>query len=178
LDADAAAVRQFVRDGFELLIAQSLSKNMGLYGDRVGVLSLVTASEQTAARALSQLKVIVRGLYSNPPGHGAKIAAVILNDAALRAQWVSEVKQMAERLLRVRRTLFEGLRDRVPGDWTHVMRQRGMFSFSGLSPKQTDYLREKHHVYMLRNGRISLAGLRLADIDFLVAAIADTIAHA
>lgn len=170
---DAFAPRYFVEQGHQIALCQSFAKNMGLYGERVGAFSLTTESKEEKARVDSQLKIIIRPLYSNPPVHGARIAATILNDPKLNAQWESEVKGMAERIIKMRSVLYEKLTNelKTPGDWSHIKSQIGMFSFTGLSPAQTKALAEKAHIYMTADGRISMAGLNSHNVGYFAESV-------
>src|SRR5699024_737311 len=105
IDRDAAAVRLFIEEGHQLVLAQSFAKNMGLYGERVGAFTTVCSSQEEAAKVMSQLKILIRPLYSNPPVHGARIASMIMNDAALRTQWLKDVREMAQRIISMRTKL-------------------------------------------------------------------------
>eukprot|EP00195_Chlamydomonas_chlamydogama_P011440 CAMPEP_0202901242 /NCGR_PEP_ID=MMETSP1392-20130828/14143_1 /ASSEMBLY_ACC=CAM_ASM_000868 /TAXON_ID=225041 /ORGANISM="Chlamydomonas chlamydogama, Strain SAG 11-48b" /LENGTH=435 /DNA_ID=CAMNT_0049587777 /DNA_START=77 /DNA_END=1384 /DNA_ORIENTATION=+ len=175
LDKDAYAPRLFVDRGLEVIVAQSYSKNLGLYGERVGALVVVTENKDVASRVLSQLKRIARAIYSNPPTHGARIAAEVVNDKELFDEWKAEMQGMAGRIARVRGELRAALEVKYPGkDWSFVTSQIGMFSFTGLSPAQVDNMTNKWHVYMTRDGRISLAGLNSAKVDYLANAIVDS----
>ncbi|ESK87894.1 aspartate aminotransferase [Moniliophthora roreri MCA 2997] len=164
---DAFAVRYFVAQGHQVALAQSFAKNMGLYGERVGAFSLTTSDPDEKARVDSQLKIIIRPMYSNPPIHGARIANAILSDSTLYSQWEGEVKGMADRIIGMRETLYNMLTHdlKTPGEWSHIKRQIGMFSFTGLTTPQTKALAEKAHVYMTADGRISMAGLNAGNIE-------------
>jgi aspartate aminotransferase len=130
IDYDAFAPRHFVSEGHQIALCQSFAKNMGLYGERVGAFSLVTANPEEKARVDSQLKIVIRPMYSNPPLHGARIASTILGSPELNAQWEGEVKGMADRIISMRDTLYDSLTDlNTPGDWTHIKKQIGMFRF-------------------------------------------------
>jgi len=132
IDKDAFAVRQFVKDGHQMLVAQSYSKNMGLYGERVGALSIISDSKDDTERVMSQLKIVIRRMYSNPPKHGAYIASKVLNQPDLRQLWLKEVKGMADRIIKMRETLVENLRkDGSQHNWKHITDQIGMFCFTG-----------------------------------------------
>jgi len=135
---DAFAVRHFVSQGHQIALAQSFAKNMGLYGERVGAFSLTTQDAGEKARVDSQLKIIVRPMYSNPPVHGARIANAILGDQALYGEWEKEVKGMAERIINMRERLYETLTHRLktPGEWGHVKSQIGMFRWVAASRSQ------------------------------------------
>ena len=141
LDKDAQAVRYFIDEGFECLIAQSYAKNFGLYNERIGCLSVVTKNKEGAAEASSQLCKIIRGNYSNPPAFGARIVSTVLNDSQLREEWlllsylrVQQLKSMANRIIEMRQALFSNLTSlKTPGQWNHIVDQIGMFSFTGLT---------------------------------------------
>ncbi|PCH33598.1 hypothetical protein WOLCODRAFT_22108 [Wolfiporia cocos MD-104 SS10] len=164
---DAFALRHFVSAGHQVALAQSFAKNMGLYGERVGAFSLVAADAEEKARLESQLKIVIRPMYSNPPLHGARIASTILNNEKLYADWLSEVKGMAERIISMRERLYDNLVGlNTPGGWGHIKSQIGMFSFTGLTTPQTQKLAEKAHIYMTADGRISMAGLNAHNIDY------------
>ncbi|EJD51900.1 hypothetical protein AURDEDRAFT_111475 [Auricularia subglabra TFB-10046 SS5] len=170
---DAFAVRHFVKEGHQVALAQSFAKNMGLYGERVGAFSLVTADPEEKARVDSQLKIVIRPMYSNPPIHGALIASTILGSPELYSQWEGEVKGMAERIISMREHLYNSLTNelKTPGEWGHIKSQIGMFSFTGLSPAQTKALAEKAHVYMTADGRISMAGLNTGNIGYFAESV-------
>jgi len=169
---DTFAVREFVKDGHEIAICQSFSKNFGLYGQRVGVLSMITSSKEEASRVESQLKILARPMYSNPPIHGARIVSSILSDAKLRQQWEVDVKEMAERIIKMRSLLRKELENLgSKHKWNHITDQIGMFCFSGLTPEQVDRLTNEFHIYLTRNGRISMAGVTTKDIPYLAKAI-------
>lgn len=178
LEADAYAIRLFDSLGFEFFLAQSFAKNMGLYGERVGGFYAVTSTASEATRVLSQVKVIVRSLYSSPPSHGARIAATILNDTELLNEWKAELKSMADRILEMRRVLHQALLDnKTPGDWSHIVNQIGMFSYTGLKPNQVEVLVKKYHIHLLGNGRISMAGLNAKSAKYLADAIHDAVTN-
>ncbi|KAL6302173.1 pyridoxal phosphate-dependent transferase [Sparassis latifolia] len=164
---DAFAVRHFVSEGHQVALSQSFAKNMGLYGERVGAFSLTTADAEERARVESQLKIVIRPMYSNPPLHGARIASTILNQAELYGEWETEVKSMAERIISMRHKLYDNLVSlNTPGEWSHIKSQIGMFSFTGLTTPQTKELAEKAHIYMTADGRISMAGLNGHNVDY------------
>ncbi|KAK1232668.1 aspartate transaminase aat1 [Marasmius sp. AFHP31] len=164
---DAFAVRHFVSQGHQVALAQSFAKNMGLYGERVGAFSITARDPEEKARVDSQLKIVIRPMYSNPPIHGARIANAILSDSALYKEWEGEVKYMADRIIGMRETLYNMLTHelKTPGEWGHIKSQIGMFSFTGLTTPQTKALAEKAHVYMTADGRISMAGLNAGNIQ-------------
>ncbi|OCH96464.1 PLP-dependent transferase [Obba rivulosa] len=164
---DAFAVRHFVAAGHEIALSQSFAKNMGLYGERVGAFSVIAEDPEQKARIESQLKIVIRPMYSNPPLHGARIAGTILNRPELYTEWEQEVKGMADRIISMRERLYDNLvRLQTPGEWGHIKRQIGMFSFTGLTQPQTKALAEKAHIYMTADGRISMAGLNNGNIDY------------
>ncbi|KAJ3737177.1 glutamic oxaloacetic transaminase AAT1 [Lentinula guzmanii] len=170
---DAFAVRHFVAEGHQVALAQSFAKNMGLYGERVGAFSLTTADPEEKARVDSQLKIVIRPMYSNPPLHGARIANAILANEALYGEWETEVKGMADRIISMREKLYNILTHdlKTPGEWGHIKSQIGMFSFTGLTPAHTQVLAEKAHVYMTRDGRISMAGLNSGNIEHFATSV-------
>jgi len=171
-EADAFALRHFVSEGVPLALAQSFAKNFGLYGERVGVLSMICGDEEEAARVLSQLKIIIRPMYSSPPASGARIVKQVLSQPALEAQWRVECKTMADRIIEMRSALREGLATAgSTKDWAHVTNQIGMFCFTGLLPDQVDRLREEFHVYITRDGRISMAGINRANVAYVAEAV-------
>ncbi|CAG0983640.1 aromatic-amino-acid transaminase [Burkholderiales bacterium] len=173
IDADGAVVRRFGATPGPLLVASSFSKSFSLYGERVGALTVLTASRDEAGRALSQLKRLVRTNYSNPPTHGGKIVATVLNSPELRALWESELGAMRERIRKMRSLLVERLRARVPGsDFSFMLQQRGMFSYSGLTKAQVERMRAEHAVYAIDTGRICVAALNTKNVDVVAEAIA------
>ncbi|CAN6540062.1 unnamed protein product [Malus baccata var. baccata] len=172
LDGDAQSVRRFAADGGECLIAQSYAKNMGLYGERVGALSIVCKNADVASKVESQLKLVIRPMYSNPPIHGASIVATILKDRDLFNEWTIELKAMADRIISMRHQLFESLRAKgTPGDWSHIIKQIGMFTFTGLNSEQVAFMTKEYHIYMTSDGRISMAGLSSRTVPHLTEAI-------
>jgi len=172
MEQDAYVIRMFVDRGWECFIAQSYSKNLGFYGERLGSLIVVTSNEDEASRVRSQLKRIIRALYSNPPSYGAKVAAHIMTTPALFAEWEDDVRAMSKRLQTMRRELYEALiKNETPGDWSHIKTQIGMFSYLGLTKEQVKLLVEKHHMYLTSNARISIAGLSSRTVPYLADAI-------
>jgi len=176
LDADGAAVRMFANTGMPLFVATSFSKSFSLYGERVGSLNVVAASSDESARVLSQIKRLVRANYSNPPTHGSKIVSTILANPELRTLWEQELGQMRERIKSMRKLLVEKIHARVPGvDFSFIMRQRGMFSYSGLTKEQVVRMREEFAVYAIESGRICVAALNTRNVDYSADAIAKVI---
>jgi aspartate/tyrosine/aromatic aminotransferase len=173
---DAAGIMALCRPSQEMLIANSFSKNFGLYNERVGALTVVTSSSETAEKALSHVKRCIRTNYSNPPAHGAAIVTTVLNDPELRAQWEQEVKAMRGRINRMRHLLADTLATKGANhDFSFIKRQRGLFSFSGLTREQVDILREKYSIYMVRSGRINVAGITTSNIDRICQSIAEVL---
>ena len=173
---DAAGLRELCRPGLELFVASSFSKNFGLYRERVGALTAVATTAATAQVLLSHLKVASRTNFSNPPAHGSAIVTQILGDGQLRAQWEKEVSLMRERINGMRLLLVRSLEERgVTEDFSFIERQRGMFSFSGLDPQQVEILREKYSIYIVGSGRINVAGITEANIDYLCDALASVL---
>ena len=171
-DKDAFALRYFLEQGHTPCLAQSFAKNMGLYGERVGAFSIVTASPEEKTKIDSQVKILVRPLYSNPPVHGARIASAILNDPALNKQWLGEVKDMAERIIKMRALLKENLTKLgSKHNWDHITDQIGMFAYTGLTAEQMTKLAEEHSVYATKDGRISVAGITSDNVGRLAEAI-------
>nr|KJB64945.1 hypothetical protein B456_010G072900 [Gossypium raimondii] len=171
LDVDAQPVRTFVADGGECFIAQSYAKNMGLYGERVGALSIVCKAADVASRVESQLKLVIRPMYSNPPIHGASIAMTILKNSDMYNEWKIELKAMADRIISMRKQLFDALSAKgTPGNWSHIIKQIGMFTFTGLNSDQVAFMTKEYHIYMTSDG-ISMAGLSSKTVPHLADAI-------
>lgn len=173
VEEDAQGLRIFAQYNKELLIANSFSKNFGLYNERVGAVTLVAADSKTAEVAFSQVKSGIRANYSNPPAHGAAVVTTILNDAELYAQWDKEVAEMRDRIQEMRTLFVQTLKDKgVEGDFSFIERQNGMFSFSGLTPEQVAKLKEEHAIYIVGSGRISVAGMTKSNMEALCEGIA------
>ncbi|XP_076020350.1 aspartate aminotransferase, cytoplasmic [Genypterus blacodes] len=176
LDKDAWAVRYFVSMGFEMFCAQSFSKNFGLYNERVGNLTVVAKDADNLKRVLSQMEKIVRFTWSNPPSQGARVVATTLNTPELFAEWKDNVKTMADRVLLMRAELKAKLQALgTPGTWNHITTQIGMFSFTGLNPKQVEYLIKERHVYLMASGRINMCGLTTKNIDYVAESIHEAV---
>ncbi|MCW5620096.1 MAG: aspartate/tyrosine/aromatic aminotransferase [Burkholderiales bacterium] len=176
LEADAEPVRRFADAGMPVFVSSSFSKSLSLYGERVGALSVVATSQDEAARVLSQIKRLVRTNYSNPPTHGGKVVALVLGTPELRSLWEQELGQMRVRIKEMRQQLVEQIHARVPGrDFSFVVRQRGMFSYSGLTAQQVQRLREEFSVYAIDTGRICVAALNSRNIAYVADAIAAVI---
>ncbi len=176
LDEDAEGLRLFAEKCDEILVASSFSKNFGIYGERTGAFTLVAASAEVAATVFSQVKSIIRVIYSNPPKHGAALVATILNDAGLRTEWEAELAAMRERIRKMRSLLVSTLKSRgVEQDFSFIERQNGMFSFSGLSKEQVLKMREESGVYAVDSGRFNVAAMTTGNMDALCDAIAAVI---
>jgi aspartate aminotransferase, cytoplasmic len=175
LNRDAWAIRYFVEQGFELCVAQSYAKNLGLYGERAGCFHFVSApgadAQEQTTRVGSQLTLLQRSEISNPPIYGAKIASTVLNDPALFALWEEDLRTMSGRIKDMRKALRGKLEElKTPGTWNHITDQIGMFSFTGLTEKQVAVLKSEAHVYMTKNGRISMAGLNTNNVEYVAKA--------
>jgi aromatic-amino-acid transaminase len=173
---DGAAVQVFLAAGVDFLVATSFSKSFSLYGERVGALSVVCASKDEAARVMSRLKVLIRGNYSNPPTHGAQVVSMVLTTPALRQLWEDELAGMRQRIKRMREALVHRLAEAgVRQDMGFILRQKGMFSYSGLSAEQMQRLRSEFGVYGIDSGRICVAALNERNLGPVAAAIAKVI---
>lgn len=172
LEEDAYGLRVFLKYNPELLVASSYSKNFGMYNERVGALTLVAENEETANRAFSQIKSIIRTLYSNPASHGGATVALILQDAELKAQWVQELDEMRARIKEMRQKFVDLLKEYgATQDFDFIVKQNGMFSFSGLSAEQVDRLKDEFAIYAVRSGRINVAGITDDNIRYLCESI-------
>lgn len=152
---------------------------MGLYGERIGALHIVSSNKDTSDKVLSQVKIIIRKKYSSPPLHGALIASTILNDKGLYESWRTELRDtVATRIIKMRKVLRDELeRLQTPGTWNHITDQIGMFSYTGLSVKQCETLINKYHIYLLKSGRISMAGINEKNVKYLAQSIKNSIAE-
>ncbi|MDO6386599.1 MULTISPECIES: amino acid aminotransferase [unclassified Uliginosibacterium] len=177
MEEDAYAIRALAAAGLPFLVANSFSKIFSLYGERVGGLSVVCESEDAAARVLGQLKATVRRNYSSPPMLGAELVATVLGDAGLKTTWLAEVEGMRTRILAMRETLRTALGNSLPGrNFDYLVEQRGMFSYTGLSAAQVDRLREEAGIYLIRSGRICVAGLNDGNVGRVAEAFAKLMA--
>ncbi|MFM8696919.1 MAG: amino acid aminotransferase [Betaproteobacteria bacterium] len=173
---DGAVVGQFMAAGLDFFVSTSFSKSFSMYGERVGALSVVCASKEEAARVLSQLKIVIRTNYSNPPTFGAQVVATVLNTPALRQQWEDELGQMRVRIKAMREQLVAKLTAAgVPGDLSFITRQKGMFSYSGLNKAQMERLRGEFGIYGVDSGRICVAALNGRNLDAVASAIAKVV---
>jgi len=173
VEEDRFAVDIFSKTGLDMFIASSFSKNIGLYNERTGALTIVSPTQKEAQVAMSHLKLTVRVCYSNPPAHGGLVVSTVLNDKALTAQWLEELADMRKRIVLMRTAFVDGLSERgVDGDFSYIKAQRGMFSFSGLSDDVVTWLKENKSIYVVGGGRISVAGLTTGNIDYICDSIA------
>ena len=176
LEEDAYGLRAFCANHSELLVASSFSKNFGLYNERVGACTLVAADQETAERAFSQVKSVIRANYSNPPAHGAAVVALILSDPQLKAEWEAELTEMRGRIHQMRELFVAKLQALGANrDFSFIARQNGMFSFSGLNPQQVARLKDEFAIYAVGSGRINVAGITSSNIDPLCQAIAQVL---
>eukprot|EP00939_MAST-03C_sp_MAST-3C-sp1_P001721 g1721.t1 len=176
LEKDSFAIRSFAEARMSFFVAQSFAKNFGLYNERAGCLHMVCQSTTEAAALKSRVALVIRPMYSNPPSHGARIVAVALTSPELTRQWHKDIRTMSGRILKMRQALVSALKARgAPGSWEHITNQIGMFSFTGLTVPQVNFVERKYHVYMLSSGRISMAGVNEGNVDHIAAAIADAV---
>lgn len=173
VEEDAQGLRTFAKYNKEILVASSFSKNFGLYNERVGAFTIVAGSTDVAETAFSQIKAIIRSIYSNPPAHGAAVVTYILNNAELRAEWENEVTEMRERIQEMRELFVTTLKAAgVKADFSFIERQNGMFSFSGLNKEQVARLKDELAIYIVGSGRISVAGMTKSNMGPLCRGIA------
>jgi len=179
IEEDAYAARALAAAGVSFFIANSFSKSMSVYGERCGALSVVCPDAKQAVNVLGQLKFTVRRNYSSPPIHGGQIVATVLTDPELRAVWHAELGAMRERILAMRKKLHAVMQAKVPSrNFDYFLTQRGMFSYTGLSAEQVDVLRETHAVYLVRSGRMCVAGLNSHNVEATAVAMAEVLARA
>ena len=173
MEEDAYAIRAVASAGLPALVSNSFSKIFSLYGERVGGLSVVCEDAEAAGRVLGQLKATVRRIYSSPPNFGAQVVATVLGDEQLKASWLAEVEAMRKRILSMRQELVNVLKEAVPGhNFDYLLKQRGMFSYTGLSAAQVDRLREEFGVYLIASGRMCVAGLNASNVQRVAQAFA------
>ena len=173
MEEDAYAIRAAASAGLPVLVSNSFSKIFSLYGERVGGLSVVCEDAEAAGRVLGQLKATVRRIYSSPPNFGAQVVATVLGDEQLKASWLAEVEAMRKRILSMRQELVNVLKEAVPGhNFDYLLKQRGMFSYTGLSAAQVDRLREEFGVYLIASGRMCVAGLNASNVHRVAQAFA------
>ena len=174
---DAYAIRLFAASGLTFFVSNSFSKNLSYYGERAGGLSAVCANPEEAERILGQLKLTIRKTYSSPAYHVATVTANVMNTPELRAMWENEVTEMRVRIKAMRQKLYDVLTAKVPSkDFSYLIKQRGMFSYTGLSPEQVDRLREEFAVYLVKSGRMCVAGLNSNNVDYVADAFAAVMA--
>jgi aspartate aminotransferase len=172
LEKDAYAIRLFANNTDRLALAQSFAKNFGLYGERAGCITFITADEAEAKVVKSRMKQVARSMYSNPPVHGARIVDEILSDVELSEMWHKELKDMSSRIQDMRKALTRKLYEAgSPHDWSHITNQIGMFAYTGLTKDMVEKLRDNYHIYMTLDGRVSIPGLNTGNIDYVVDAI-------
>jgi aromatic-amino-acid transaminase len=176
IEPDALALKLFAASGLQFFVSSSFSKSFSLYGERVGALSIVTAGKDESARVLSQVKRVVRTNYSNPPTHGGAIVAAVLSSPELRKMWEEELAGMRDRIRAMRTGLVDKLKARgVAQDFSFVAKQRGMFSYTGLTAEQVERLKTEFGIYAVSTGRICLAALNTRNLDYVADAIAAVI---
>lgn len=176
LKEDCVALNELARPGEELLIATSFSKNFGLYNERVGALAVVAKDADSSTRIASQIRSAIRTNYSNPPAHGGEIVATVLSDQRLREEWESELTAMRTRINGMRQLFAQTMKRKLPNrDFSFIERQRGMFSYTGLTAQQVDLLKEKFGVYAVRDGRINVAGITPSNCELICDAISSVI---
>ncbi|XP_015604255.1 probable aspartate aminotransferase, cytoplasmic isoform X1 [Cephus cinctus] len=176
LDRDAYAVRLFADRGIEFICTQSFAKNFGLYNERVGNMVVVMSNTKEIVQVKSQLTLIVRGMYSNPPNHGGRIVATVLKNPDLYEEWKDHIRTMSGRIKEMRTGLYDRLvKLGTPGSWEHITQQIGMFSYTGLNERQVEHLMDHHHIYLLRSGRINMCGLNEKNIDYVAKAFYDAV---
>ncbi len=173
IEPDAVAPRLFAESGLQFFVSSSFSKSFSLYGERVGALSIVTASKEESGRVLSQVKRVIRTNYSNPPTHGGAIVAAVLSSPELRQMWEDELAGMRERIRTMRTGLVDKLKTRgVAQDFSFVAKQRGMFSYTGLTAAQVERMKSEYGIFAVSTGRICLAALNNKNIDYVADAMA------
>ena len=171
LEKDAYSLRLFTQHMDRIMLFQSFAKNFGLYGERAGCMSVITDSPAEKELVMSRIKVLARGLYSNPPIHGARIVDIILGDKELTKMWHDDLKMMSGRIIQMRHGLVEKLKDHgSEHSWQHLIDQIGMFAYTGLNKAMVDELREKYAIYMTADGRISIAGLNTGNLNYIAEA--------
>ena len=176
LEEDAYAIRALDQAGMNFIVSNSFSKIFSLYGERIGGLTFVCDDQATAQKVLGQLKATVRRIYSSPATTGALLVDNVLNNADLTAQWQAELTEMRERIIKMRQILNEKLSQALPErDFSYLVKQQGMFSYTGLTAEQVDILKDQYAIYLVRSGRMCAAGLNLSNIDYVAESIAEVI---
>jgi len=176
LEQDAWAVRYFALRGFDMLCTQSFAKNFGLYNERVGNLTLIVKDPKVIPNMKAQITLLVRGNYSNPPHHGARIVLTVLTNPELFEEWKQCIMTMSTRI----KTVRQMLRDKLvalgtPGTWDHITQQIGMFSYTGLTPAQVEYVTKERHLYLLKSGRISMCGVTSKNVEYVAESIHEAV---
>ncbi len=173
LVSDSLPIQLAIEAGCEILICNSFSKNFGLYAERVGGVTVVAGSDSGCRSMASQLALTIRTIYSNPPLHGGSIVATVLGDAALRRQWEAELTEIRQRIASLRTVFVSQLSQLTPAmNFDHILQQRGMFSYSGLTSEQVQRLKQEYAIYALSSGRINVAGINQSNLEYLCQAIA------
>ena len=173
IEPDAVAVRAFSASGLQFFVSSSFSKSFSLYGERVGALSIITASKEESGRVMSQLKRVIRTNYSNPPIHGGALVAAVLSSPELRQMWETELSGMRDRIRAMRTGLVNAIKAQgVVQDFSFVVEQRGMFSYTGLNAAQVERMKDEFGIYAVSTGRICLAALNTKNVDYVAKAIA------
>ncbi|TVY83890.1 Cytoplasmic aspartate aminotransferase [Lachnellula suecica] len=177
VNEDGWAIRYFVEElGFEASICLSFAKSMGLYGERIGLVTYVTKSPSIARTVQSILENVQRATISNPPVYGAQIASTVLGTPDISKQWAQDLITMSSRIKAMRKKLYDELfRLETPGDWSHIVNKSGMFGYTGISPAQIKHLQDKYHIYMADTSRISIAGLNDSNVEYVAGAINDAV---
>jgi aspartate/tyrosine/aromatic aminotransferase len=176
MESDRLPVEKFAKAGIDFLVASSFSKNFALYNERTGALTIVSPNAEDSSIAMSHVKKIIRVNYSNPPAHGGLAARTVLTDNDLYKEWINEVAVMRDRIKDMRVAFVEGLKKRgVTQDFSYIVDQRGMFSFSGLNDDIVNWLRKDKSIYIVKGGRINVAGLTTNNIDYVCDAIAEAL---
>jgi len=171
-------MRTFAETGQEMFVTQSFAKNFGLYNERCGCLTMIGRSQDVLGKMKSQINLIVRQLYSNPPAHGARIVSKILNTPELYDQWRDNIKTMSDRIIEMR-DLLRGNLEKLDGErsWTHITTQIGMFSFTGLNKNQCEWMKKERSIYLLNTGRISMAGVNEKNVEYLAKSMIESFDH-
>eukprot|EP00929_Paragymnodinium_shiwhaense_P123434 TRINITY_DN972_c0_g1_i2.p1 TRINITY_DN972_c0_g1~~TRINITY_DN972_c0_g1_i2.p1 ORF type:complete len:410 (+),score=120.80 TRINITY_DN972_c0_g1_i2:75-1304(+) len=176
LEKDGLAQRLFEKSGAEYFVTQSFAKNFGLYGERIGYMHVLCANKERASAVLSQMKILIRQAYSSPPRHGALIVNKLLTTPELKKQWLEELRFMADRIVKMRVALREAIEKQgAPGTWNHITDQIGMFTFTGLNEAQVKKMIEEWHIYMTKDGRISMAGVTTGNVNYVADAISGVV---
>lgn len=169
IEKDAAPIRLFLKDGHEMFVAYSCSKNFGLYGERTGSLSVVTQQPALTRKLESQIKQVIRGSYSTPPLHGSRVIGLILGNDQLKKEWVTELKNMRERVIEMRESLVFGLQSKLEHvDFRFIKQQNGFFSLLGIGQDKVKQLRDEFGIYMTPDGRMSIAGINMSNLEYVL----------